>query len=216
MTESIGVAGRNLCATRMSSNPCAKPVQIGLIHALNSISMEIQAACNRSGVCRRLNVDAWLCGVLKICAICAEHNLQKLTSPKWNPFKGIRLRWKEKIRLNNVIWRCWHMQSTSTACVFANDFSSHLGPSVSVHPHDYATDCKTTSSSPSAISEVLPVTTMHPTPAREVHVTESIPIPSYVKQTQTVVVQNGGTVKKHIAQRQTTIATHRVTEEGRP
>lgn len=35
---------------------------------------------------------------------------QKLTSPKWNPFKGIRLRWKEKIRLNNVIWRCWHMQ----------------------------------------------------------------------------------------------------------
>lgn len=35
---------------------------------------------------------------------------QKLTSPKWNRFKGIRLRWKDKIRLNNVIWRCWHMQ----------------------------------------------------------------------------------------------------------
>lgn len=35
---------------------------------------------------------------------------QKLTSPKWNRFKGVRLRWKEKIRLNNVIWRCWHMQ----------------------------------------------------------------------------------------------------------
>ncbi|KAI5720543.1 hypothetical protein M8J77_008368 [Diaphorina citri] len=35
---------------------------------------------------------------------------QKLTSPKWNRFKGIRLRWKDKIRLNNVIWRCWYMQ----------------------------------------------------------------------------------------------------------
>lgn len=35
---------------------------------------------------------------------------QKLTSPKWNRFRGIRLRWKDKIRLNNVIWRCWHMQ----------------------------------------------------------------------------------------------------------
>ena len=35
---------------------------------------------------------------------------QKLTSPKWNRFLGMKLRWKDKIRLNNVIWRCWHMQ----------------------------------------------------------------------------------------------------------
>ncbi|EDX05731.1 GD21640 [Drosophila simulans] len=39
---------------------------------------------------------------------------QKLTSPKWNHFKGVRLRWKDKIRLNNVIWRCWHMQCPET------------------------------------------------------------------------------------------------------
>ena len=32
---------------------------------------------------------------------------QKLTSPKWNRFLGMKLRWKDKIRLNNVIWRCW-------------------------------------------------------------------------------------------------------------
>ena len=25
-------------------------------------------------------------------------------------FQGLRLRWKDKIRLNNVIWRCWHQQ----------------------------------------------------------------------------------------------------------
>merc|ERR1711915_764921 len=35
---------------------------------------------------------------------------QKLTSPKWNRFLGLKLRWKDKIRINNVIWRCWHMQ----------------------------------------------------------------------------------------------------------
>ncbi|XP_050536915.1 MLX-interacting protein isoform X2 [Daktulosphaira vitifoliae] len=49
---------------------------------------------------------------------------QKLTSPKWNPFKGVRLRWKDKIRLNNLIWRCWHMQfikkNNFMVCQFAS------------------------------------------------------------------------------------------------
>ncbi|VVC27899.1 Hypothetical protein CINCED_3A007134 [Cinara cedri] len=48
----------------------------------------------------------------------------KLTSPKWNRFKGVRLRWKDKIRLNNLIWRCWHMQfikkSSYMICQFAS------------------------------------------------------------------------------------------------
>ena len=35
---------------------------------------------------------------------------KKLSSPKWNRFLGLKLRWKDKIRLNNLIWRCWHMQ----------------------------------------------------------------------------------------------------------
>ncbi len=49
---------------------------------------------------------------------------QKLTSPKWNRFRGLKLRWKDKIRLNNVIWRCWHIQfikgSNRLMCAFAN------------------------------------------------------------------------------------------------
>lgn len=63
---------------------------------------------------------------------------QKLTSPKWNPFKGIRLRLKEKIRLNNVIWRCWHMQfilkRKTLVCQFASpldtDVHNNLQPIV--------------------------------------------------------------------------------------
>ncbi|XP_067621902.1 MLX-interacting protein-like isoform X2 [Eurosta solidaginis] len=59
---------------------------------------------------------------------------QKLTSPKWNHFKGIRLRWKDKIRLNNVIWRCWHMQfilkRRTPVCQFASplDVDIHSNP----------------------------------------------------------------------------------------
>ncbi|XP_044018471.1 GATA zinc finger domain-containing protein 14-like isoform X2 [Aphidius gifuensis] len=60
--------------------------------------------------------------------------IQKLTSPKWNRFKGIRLRWKDKIRLNNVIWRCWHMQfilkQNTLVCQFASplDVDTHNKP----------------------------------------------------------------------------------------
>uniref|UniRef100_A0A1A9WHG3 BHLH domain-containing protein n=1 Tax=Glossina brevipalpis TaxID=37001 RepID=A0A1A9WHG3_9MUSC len=59
---------------------------------------------------------------------------QKLTSPKWNHFKGVRLRWKDKIRLNNVIWRCWHMQfilkRRTPVCQFASplDVDVHSNP----------------------------------------------------------------------------------------
>uniref|UniRef100_A0A8C5P6F4 MLX interacting protein like n=1 Tax=Leptobrachium leishanense TaxID=445787 RepID=A0A8C5P6F4_9ANUR len=34
----------------------------------------------------------------------------KLVSPKWKNFKGLRLMWSDKIRLNNAIWRAWYIQ----------------------------------------------------------------------------------------------------------
>ncbi len=34
----------------------------------------------------------------------------RLVSPKWKTFKGMKLSWKDKIRLNNAIWREWHQQ----------------------------------------------------------------------------------------------------------
>ncbi|CAF2862178.1 unnamed protein product [Rotaria sp. Silwood2] len=33
-----------------------------------------------------------------------------LTSPKWKNFRGSRIECRDKIRLNNVIWRTWHQQ----------------------------------------------------------------------------------------------------------
>ena len=33
-----------------------------------------------------------------------------ITSPKWKSFKGLKMNIKDKIRLNNIIWRAWHIQ----------------------------------------------------------------------------------------------------------
>lgn len=48
----------------------------------------------------------------------------KLTSPRWKTFKGLKLRLKDKIRLNNIIWRAWHIQFISKrkppVCQFAS------------------------------------------------------------------------------------------------
>ncbi|XP_046695915.1 carbohydrate-responsive element-binding protein-like isoform X2 [Silurus meridionalis] len=34
----------------------------------------------------------------------------KIVSPKWKSFKGLKLLWRDKIRLNNGIWRAWFIQ----------------------------------------------------------------------------------------------------------
>ena len=63
----------------------------------------------------------------------------QLTSPRWNRFRGLKLRWKDKIRINNVIWRCWHMQfvqnDPKSLCAFANpmEIDNHRYKS----PEDY-------------------------------------------------------------------------------
>ncbi|XP_074643349.1 MLX-interacting protein-like isoform X2 [Tubulanus polymorphus] len=51
----------------------------------------------------------------------------KLTSPKWKAFKGMNLTPKMKVRLNNIIWREWHMQfiqkKNAMICQFATPLS---------------------------------------------------------------------------------------------
>jgi len=56
----------------------------------------------------------------------------QLTSPKWKSFKGLRLKVKDKIRLNNIIWREWHMQYVSgrrpPVCGFQTTIDVHNKP----------------------------------------------------------------------------------------
>lgn len=30
-----------------------------------------------------------------------------LSTPKWKMFTGLRIEWKDRVRLNNLIWRAW-------------------------------------------------------------------------------------------------------------
>ncbi|XP_075424360.1 MLX-interacting protein isoform X2 [Ascaphus truei] len=54
-----------------------------------------------------LSIDASLTKLLE-CMTLAYSG--KLVSPKWKNFKGLKLQWRDKIRLNNAIWRAWYMQ----------------------------------------------------------------------------------------------------------
>ncbi|CAG9860175.1 unnamed protein product [Phyllotreta striolata] len=80
---------------------------------------------------QQLSIDTSLSKLFRAMSLAYR---QKLTSPKWNRFRGIRLRWKDKIRLNNVIWRCWHLQfikkENTLICQFASplDVDTHNKP----------------------------------------------------------------------------------------
>ncbi|KAJ8286262.1 hypothetical protein GJAV_G00036410 [Gymnothorax javanicus] len=55
----------------------------------------------------------------------------KLVSPKWKNFKGLKLLWRDKIRLNNAIWRAWYMQYVekreNPVCHFVTPLEGSIG-----------------------------------------------------------------------------------------
>ncbi|XP_077852576.1 carbohydrate-responsive element-binding protein isoform X14 [Macaca mulatta] len=58
----------------------------------------------------------------------------KLVSPKWKNFKGLKLLCRDKIRLNNAIWRAWYIQYVerrkSPVCGFVTPLQ---GPEADAH-----------------------------------------------------------------------------------
>ncbi|XP_053557729.1 MLX-interacting protein [Bombina bombina] len=82
-----------------------------------------------------LSIDASLTKLLE-CMTLAYSG--KLVSPKWKNFKGLKLQWRDKIRLNNAIWRAWYMQyiekRQNPVCHFVTpldatiDFEEHRRP----------------------------------------------------------------------------------------
>uniref|UniRef100_A0A0N5A8H1 BHLH domain-containing protein n=1 Tax=Syphacia muris TaxID=451379 RepID=A0A0N5A8H1_9BILA len=74
---------------------------------------------------------------------CIKVAYNKMTTPKWKDFKGLRLHWKQRIRLNNVIWRAYYMEFRRPAknkfkktpyCYFAvpDDDTTHVNISGTV------------------------------------------------------------------------------------
>ncbi|XP_077995978.1 MLX-interacting protein-like [Glandiceps talaboti] len=54
----------------------------------------------------------------------------QVVSPKWKTFKGMKLAMSDKIRLNNAIWRAWHIQfqqhKNPVVCQFATPHTDHV------------------------------------------------------------------------------------------
>nr|BAN21193.1 basic helix-loop-helix zip transcription factor [Riptortus pedestris] len=89
--------------------PCSRP--------LSNVRVAVKSSCTQ------LSIETSLTKLFQCMSIAYR---QKLTSPKWNRFKGVRLTWKDKIRLNNVIWRCWHMQFINKQNTLVCQFASPL------------------------------------------------------------------------------------------
>ncbi|KAF5290929.1 hypothetical protein FQA39_LY14535 [Lamprigera yunnana] len=93
------------------------------IYRQDTCSFQIQDVTKKIYTQQPLTIDTSLAKLFQCMSIAYR---QKLTSPKWNRFRGIRLRWKDKIRLNNVIWRCWHMQFIKKINTYICQFASPL------------------------------------------------------------------------------------------
>ncbi|KAM6954426.1 MLX-interacting protein [Aplochiton taeniatus] len=70
----------------------------------------------------------------------------KLVSPKWKNFKGLKLLWRDKIRLNNAIWRAWYMQYVekreNPVCHFVTPLDGTMGWEVNRPAEAIATEGK--------------------------------------------------------------------------
>uniref|UniRef100_A0A1A8G6E7 MLX interacting protein n=1 Tax=Nothobranchius korthausae TaxID=1143690 RepID=A0A1A8G6E7_9TELE len=70
----------------------------------------------------------------------------KLVSPKWKNFKGLKLLWRDKIRLNNAIWRAWYMQYVekreNPVCHFVTPLDGNMDLDVNRPAEVVATDGK--------------------------------------------------------------------------
>ncbi|MBN3316664.1 MLXIP protein, partial [Atractosteus spatula] len=75
-----------------------------------------------------------------------QTGIGKLVSPKWKNFKGLKLLWRDKIRLNNAIWRAWYMQYVekrdNPVCRFVTPLDGSLDSEDHRRPEAIVTDGK--------------------------------------------------------------------------
>ncbi|XP_060105150.1 MLX-interacting protein [Heteronotia binoei] len=80
----------------------------------------------------RLNIDASLTRLFECMSLAYSG---KLVSPKWKNFKGLKLQCRDKIRLNNAIWRAWYIQYLEKRKNPVCHFVTPLDGSVEVDEH---------------------------------------------------------------------------------
>ncbi|MBN3289973.1 MLXIP protein, partial [Polypterus senegalus] len=91
-----------------------------------------QTYCFGKASSSHLSIDASLTKLFE-CMTLAYSG--KLVSPKWKNFKGLKLLWRDKIRLNNAIWRAWYIQYVEKRENPVCHFVTPLDGSIDVEEH---------------------------------------------------------------------------------
>ncbi|XP_054700703.1 MLX-interacting protein isoform X2 [Grus americana] len=123
-------SGHFMVSSPHSEHPPKKGYDFDTVNEQTCQTYQFGAA--RSGAGGRLSIDASLTKLFECMSLAYSG---KLVSPKWKNFKGLKLQWRDKIRLNNAIWRAWYMQYLEKRKNPVCHFVTPLDGSVDVDEH---------------------------------------------------------------------------------
>lgn len=103
-------AVKRFCSDQILSINEQQLSQEDQVAVLQSTQMSVQQQLRGSTTCGHAHAVTIDTSLTKLLECMSLYYSSKLTSPKWKSFKGLKLRMKYKIRLNNLIWRAWFLQ----------------------------------------------------------------------------------------------------------
>ncbi|XP_015499744.1 MLX-interacting protein [Parus major] len=115
-----------------SEHPPKKGYDFDTVNEQTCQTYQFGAARGSGGAGGRLSIDASLTKLFECMSLAYSG---RLVSPKWKNFKGLKLQWRDKIRLNNAIWRAWYMQYLEKRKNPVCHFVTPLDGSVDVDEH---------------------------------------------------------------------------------
>uniref|UniRef100_A0A8B9CCG8 MLX interacting protein n=1 Tax=Anser brachyrhynchus TaxID=132585 RepID=A0A8B9CCG8_9AVES len=125
-------SGHFMVSSPHSEHPPKKGYDFDTVNEQTCQTYQFGAARGGGGAGGRLSIDASLTKLFECMSLAYSG---KLVSPKWKNFKGLKLQWRDKIRLNNAIWRAWYMQYLEKRKNPVCHFVTPLDGSVDVDEH---------------------------------------------------------------------------------
>ncbi|XP_064889003.1 MLX-interacting protein isoform X2 [Columba livia] len=125
-------SGHFMVSSPHSEHPPKKGYDFDTVNEQTCQTYQFGAARGGGGAGGRLSIDASLTKLFECMSLAYSG---KLVSPKWKNFKGLKLQWRDKIRLNNAIWRAWYMQYLEKRKNPVCHFVTPLDGSVDVEEH---------------------------------------------------------------------------------
>ncbi|XP_059719937.1 MLX-interacting protein isoform X2 [Haemorhous mexicanus] len=125
-------SGHFMVSSPHSEHPPKKGYDFDTVNEQTCQTYQFGAARGGGGAGGRLSIDASLTKLFECMSLAYSG---RLVSPKWKNFKGLKLQWRDKIRLNNAIWRAWYMQYLEKRKNPVCHFVTPLDGSVDVDEH---------------------------------------------------------------------------------